>query len=52
MRVAQIGPGKLAAYDPDGLLFVNVNTPHGYAQARQVLDGLGCPMLSRITEHT
>jgi molybdopterin-guanine dinucleotide biosynthesis protein A len=38
VRVAEIGPGELAAYDPDGLLFVNVNTPHDYAQAQQVLE--------------
>ena len=43
VRVAEIGPGELAAYDPDGLLFVNVNTPHDYAQAQRVLDRAGMP---------
>lgn len=41
VRVAEIGPGELAAYDPDGLLFVNVNTPHDYAQAQRVLEKAG-----------
>jgi len=33
VRVEVIGPELLAAYDPDGLLFVNVNTPHDYERA-------------------
>jgi molybdopterin-guanine dinucleotide biosynthesis protein A len=33
VRIAELGPEALAAYDPDGLLFVNVNTPHDYARA-------------------
>jgi molybdopterin-guanine dinucleotide biosynthesis protein A len=36
VRVAEVGPETLAAYDPDGLLFVNVNTPHDYERAKQV----------------
>jgi len=43
VRVVEIGPEELAAYDPDGLLFVNVNTPHDYAQAQRVLDRAGMP---------
>jgi len=43
VRVAEIGPGELAAYDPDGLLFVNVNTPHDYAQAQRILGRAGMP---------
>jgi molybdopterin-guanine dinucleotide biosynthesis protein A len=38
VRVAEIGPGTLAAYDPDGLLFVNVNTPHDYERAKELLE--------------
>ena len=33
-----MGPETLAAYDPDGLLFVNVNTPHDYERAKEVLE--------------
>jgi molybdopterin-guanine dinucleotide biosynthesis protein A len=36
VRVAEVGPETLAAYDPDGLLFVNVNTPHDYERAKEV----------------
>jgi molybdopterin-guanine dinucleotide biosynthesis protein A len=28
VTVTEIGPDELAASDPEGLLFVNVNTPH------------------------
>ena len=34
VRVVEIGPETLAAYDPDGRLFVNVNTPHDYERAK------------------
>jgi molybdopterin-guanine dinucleotide biosynthesis protein A len=35
VRVTEIGPEVLAAYDPAGLMFLNVNTPHDYEQARE-----------------
>ena len=38
VRVAEVGPETLAAYDPNGLLFVNVNTPHDYERAKEVLE--------------
>lgn len=38
VRVAEVGPETLAAYDPDGLLFVNVNTPHDYERAKEVVE--------------
>ena len=38
VRVAEVSPGTLAAYDPDGLLFVNVNTPHDYERAKALLE--------------
>jgi molybdopterin-guanine dinucleotide biosynthesis protein A len=38
VRVAEVGSETLAAYDPDGLLFVNVNTPHDYERAKEVLE--------------
>jgi len=40
VRVEEIGPEMLAAYDPDGLLFVNVNTPHDYERARDLIESL------------
>jgi molybdopterin-guanine dinucleotide biosynthesis protein A len=38
VNVVEVGPETLAAYDPDGLLFVNVNTPHDYERANQLLE--------------
>jgi hypothetical protein len=38
VKVAVVGPETLAAYDPDGLLFVNVNTPHDYERAKELLE--------------
>ena len=37
VRVVEIGEQALAAYDPHGLLFVNVNTPHDYERANTLL---------------
>lgn len=40
VRVVEVGRGELAAIDPEGLLFVNVNTPDDYERARRlVADG-------------
>ncbi len=36
VRTREIGPGELAAYDPDGLLFFNVNTPADYDRALEI----------------
>jgi molybdopterin-guanine dinucleotide biosynthesis protein A len=49
VRVEVIGPEDLAAYDPDGLLFVNVNTPHEYARARALIEGMPQRPGDRIT---
>jgi molybdopterin-guanine dinucleotide biosynthesis protein A len=38
LKIQEIGPEILAAYDPDGLMFVNVNTPHDYERARTRVD--------------
>ena len=38
VRVEELGPDEIAAYDPDGLMFVNVNTPHDYERAKEVVD--------------
>lgn len=37
VRVVEIGPEVLAAYDPDGLLLANVNTPHDYERIVSLL---------------
>ena len=42
------GADALAANDPDARLFVNINTPHGYARARYVV--MLDPSDDRITE--
>jgi molybdenum cofactor guanylyltransferase len=36
VTVAEIGPEVLAEYDGEGLLFVNVNTPHDYERAKEL----------------
>lgn len=36
VRVVEIGRDQLAAFDPGGWLFVNVNTPHDYERARRM----------------
>jgi molybdopterin-guanine dinucleotide biosynthesis protein A len=38
LHVVEIGPEVLAAIDPDGLMFVNVNTPHDYERARNLVE--------------
>ncbi len=38
LDVVEIGPEVLAAFDPDGLMFVNVNTPHDYERARNLVE--------------
>lgn len=50
IRVEEIGREALATYDPDGLLFVNVNTPHDYERARGLIELGAKPMQDRITE--
>jgi molybdopterin-guanine dinucleotide biosynthesis protein A len=37
VRVTEIGPAVLAAFDPDGLLMANVNTPHDYERIVSLL---------------
>jgi molybdopterin-guanine dinucleotide biosynthesis protein A len=38
VRVVDIGPEIISEYDPHGLIFMNVNTPHDYERARELLD--------------
>ena len=35
VQVVEVGPGEVAMHDPNGVLFVNVNTPHDYEKARR-----------------
>lgn len=49
VRVAEIGPDALSAYDPGGLLFVNVNTPHDYERAKTLVELKREPTEDRIT---
>jgi molybdopterin-guanine dinucleotide biosynthesis protein A len=49
VRVAELGPDILAPYDPDGLLFVNVNTPHDYERAKGLIELKPEPTEDRIT---
>lgn len=39
VRVVEVGTEALAVYDPRGLVFVNVNTPHDYERANTLLEG-------------
>ena len=43
VRVTEIGPAELADFDPEGLLFVNVNTPHDYERARRIVEAGRAP---------
>ena len=36
LDVRELGPDELAAFDPEGLLLLNVNTPDDYARARKM----------------
>jgi molybdopterin-guanine dinucleotide biosynthesis protein A len=38
VRVVEVGPEITATYDPEGLLFVNVNTPHDYERAKRAIE--------------
>lgn len=50
IRVRELGAAALAAYDPDGRLFHNINTPHDYARARAWIEGNTEPPQNRITD--
>ena len=36
VRTREIGPEEIAAYDPDGALFFNINTPADYRRALEI----------------
>jgi len=50
LRVAEIGPETLAAFDREGRLFANVNTPHDYERARSPIELKPDPTQDRITD--
>jgi molybdopterin-guanine dinucleotide biosynthesis protein A len=50
VHVEELGPETLAAYDPDGLLFVNINTPHDYERARNLIESMPQRPDDRITD--
>lgn len=50
LSVQEVGTDVLAAADPDGLLFVNVNTPHDHARARSLIESMAQQCDDRITE--
>ena len=50
VKVAKVSAETVAAYDPDGLLLVNVNTPHDYERAKQVLEGRSKTSRDRIMD--
>ena len=50
LRVAEIGPETLAAFDREGRLFANVNTPHDYERAKGQIELKPDPTQDRITD--
>jgi molybdopterin-guanine dinucleotide biosynthesis protein A len=38
VNLDEIGPEELAKYDPAGLMFVNVNTPHDFERAKEMVE--------------
>jgi molybdopterin-guanine dinucleotide biosynthesis protein A len=50
IRIEELGPEALAACDPAGLLFVNVNTPHDYQRARNLIESMPQQRHDRITD--
>jgi molybdopterin-guanine dinucleotide biosynthesis protein A len=52
VRVTEIGPAEIARFDPEGLLFVNVNTPHDYARAKGLIELKPKQVEDRITTDT
>jgi molybdopterin-guanine dinucleotide biosynthesis protein A len=44
VRVVEVGRDELAAFDPEGLLFVNVNTPDEYERARRLVQDGRAPV--------
>jgi molybdopterin-guanine dinucleotide biosynthesis protein A len=51
VRVEEIGPEMLAVCDPRGLLSLNVNTPHDYERALEVIARMSAEPAERITDN-
>jgi molybdopterin-guanine dinucleotide biosynthesis protein A len=51
VRVEEIGPEMLAVYDPHGLLFLNVNTPHDYERAQELIARISAELAEPITDN-
>jgi len=43
VRIRRLAPGELRRYDPDGLAFLNVNTPDEFARAEHLASGRSTP---------
>ena len=50
VKVVEIGPEIIERYDPDDLMFVNVNTPHDHARAQGLSASMAEPHRNRITD--
>ena len=50
IRIEETCAAALTAYDSDGLLCVNVNTPHDYERAAGLIELGSKRMQDRITE--
>jgi molybdopterin-guanine dinucleotide biosynthesis protein A len=50
LKVREIAAEALQAYGPDGLLFVNVNTPHDYERARASVEPSSTAPQDRIMD--
>jgi molybdenum cofactor guanylyltransferase len=50
VRLKEVGPEVVATYDPHGLMFVNVNTPHDYEHALKLIEFGSKPSADRIME--
>jgi len=47
VRVRELGPDELAAFDPDGLLLLNINTPDDLARAERACAARDRPPVTR-----
>jgi len=47
VRVRELGPDELAAFDPDGLLLLNINTPDDLARAQRACTARNHPPENR-----
>ena len=50
VKMVEVGPEIIERYDPDDLMFVNVNTPHDFAHAQGLSVSMAEPHGDRITD--